>query len=302
MIRSPSQCPAGGRSATTGPGEHRSSSSRSADAGCEATSSPGASAAFAGHRRPGRCSRCTAAYPPRRGTSPEVRGRSARDSTSLPEALKTTLARQRSLTTRRSRGRACREVAIRCAMCGRYRCCSSVLRRSSRLIVDTARPSSAAVAVKRAAIPVQIGDHDPLLQREVPHRRRPGLSSQGLHSEIVQPLAGPVDDRSPVPAARPGTPVHADDPTGLRVAHPLPDQTYELLTLPRKNIPPMMPIASLHHVHRTPRSISALRRSLESAHHGGASASHHSEPWANTALRASRVPSVGVRSSRRSGP
>ncbi len=27
----------------------------------------------------------------------------------------------------------------------------------------------------------------------------------------------------------------------------------------------MMPIASLHHVHRTPRSISALRRSLESA-------------------------------------
>ncbi len=117
----------------------------------------------------------------------------------------------------------------------------------------------------RTAVPVQIGDHDPLLKREVPHRRRPGSSSQGLHRGIVQPLAGPVDDRSPVPPARPGTPVHADDPTGLRVAHPLPDQTYELLTLPRKNIPPMMPIASLHHVHRTPRSISALRRSLESA-------------------------------------
>ncbi len=88
--------------------------------------------------------------------------------------------------------------------------------------------------------------------------------SQGLHSGIVQPLAGPVDDRSPVPPARPGTPVHADDPTGLRVGHPLLDQTYELLTLPRKNIPPMMPIALFHHVHRTPRSISALRRSLES--------------------------------------
>ncbi len=150
-------------------------------------------------------------------------------------------------------------------MCGRYRCLSSVSRRSSRLIVDTARPSSAAMAVKRAAIPVQIGDRDPLRQREVPHRRRPRSSSQGLHSGIVQPLAGPVDDRSPVQPARPGTPVHPDDPTGLRVGHPLLDQTYEPLTLPRKNIPPMMPIALFHHVHRTPRSISASRRSLESA-------------------------------------
>ncbi len=146
----------------------------------------------------------------------------------------------------------------------RYLCWRSQLRRSSRLIVDTARPSSAAVAVKRAAVPVQIGDRDPLLKREVPHRRRLGSSSQGLHSGILQPLAGPVDDCSPVPPARPGTPVHADDPTDLRVAHPLLDQAYELLTLPRKNIPPMMPIALFHHVHRTPRSISALRRSLES--------------------------------------
>ncbi len=179
-------------------------------------------------------------------------------------SAETTAASFKSLTTRRSRGRACREVAIRWAALQQIPLLAVAV--ASQLATDRRHrpPELCGDGRERAAIPVQIGDRDPLRQREVPHRRRPGLSSQGLHRGIVQPLAGPVDDRSPVQPARPGTSVHADDPTGLRVGHPLLDQTYELLTLARKNIPPMMPIALFHHVHRIPRSSSALRRSLES--------------------------------------
>ncbi len=142
---------------------------------CEAMSSPAASAAFAGHRRPDRCSRCTAASPPRRGTSPEVRGRLG---SATPLLCQERLRPPQRALSRSPRGALVGAPVARSRFAGprfsRYLCWRSQLRHSSRLTVDTARPSSVAVAVKRAAIPVQIGDRDPLLQ-SVRYRTDDGL-------------------------------------------------------------------------------------------------------------------------------
>jgi hypothetical protein len=76
-----------------------------------------------------------------------------------------------------------------------------------------------------ALLPPQVGDHHPLVQRQIP--RVPLRRRQDAHGRIVHRLAGRVSDRAPESPACLGPAIDPDDPAGLAIAHSFRDQPNE---------------------------------------------------------------------------
>ena len=97
----------------------------------------------------------------------------------------------------------------------------------------------------------QVSDPDPLGLRQVPRTPRPRLHD--FHRGIVQALPDGIDDRAPIAPPRARLAVDPDQPTRLRVAHPLRDQAHEPLLPLRLDPAPSRPSTISHpNLHTSP--------------------------------------------------
>jgi len=104
----------------------------------------------------------------------------------------------------------------------------------------------------RALLPPQVGDHHPLVQRQVPGmplRRR-----RDVHGRIVHRLTRRVTDRAPESPPCPGPAIDPDQATRLPIAHPVRDQPNEPVLLLRQRTTRMRRSRPSHRNLRLPSS------------------------------------------------